>query len=101
MNKLQQEVGTWAEGVFTQATPATIVAHLRREVEELATASQGTPNAAELAEAADCLLLLFHLAHKRGYDLLEAARYKFAINRERQWGKPDAEGVVEHVREPA
>jgi dATP/dGTP pyrophosphohydrolase len=98
MDEFQREVGEWAESVFTQATPGSIVAHLRREVEELGAATMLGPFEDEMEEAADCLLLLFHLAHKRGYSLKQAALLKFMNNRVRQWGTPDAEGVVEHLR---
>jgi NTP pyrophosphatase (non-canonical NTP hydrolase) len=99
LDAFQKRVGEWADATFTQATPTSIVAHLRREVEELAATTHLGPPDAEEAEAADCFLLLLHLAHRRGYSLLGAAHGKFAENRARRWGQPDAEGVVEHVRE--
>jgi NTP pyrophosphatase (non-canonical NTP hydrolase) len=108
MDELQAEVGRWAERVFVRATPATVVAHLGREVAELAEV-EATPfpdrdrpaSARGLAgrEAADCLLLLLHYAHQRGFSLREAAEAKFAAIQGRTWGEPDAEGVVEHVRD--
>jgi NTP pyrophosphatase (non-canonical NTP hydrolase) len=101
MNDFQNRVGMWAESVFTRATPGSIVAHLRREVEELGAATHLGPWEDEVEEAADCLLLLLHLAHKRGYSLLAAATAKFGENQQRRWGQPDAEGVVEHVRPDA
>jgi NTP pyrophosphatase (non-canonical NTP hydrolase) len=95
----QHEVGAWAERTFPQATPQSIVAHLRREVEELAASTHLGPPEEEEREAGDCLLLLLHLAHKRGYRLLLAAHDKHAANQARTWGEPDAEGVVQHIRE--
>ena len=50
------------------------------------------------SEAADCLLLLMHHAHKSGYSLQRAARDKFEMLKTRTWGEPDEQGVVEHVR---
>lgn len=93
---LQRATGEWAEATFPHSTPESIVAHLRREVEELATAVAEREGI--IWEASDCALLLLHLAHKRGFSLDEAARSKLETNRLRTWGRPDAEGVVEHVR---
>ena len=39
------------------------------------------------------------LAHGGGFSLLGEAHAKFAEVRGRQWGAPDAAGVVEHLRE--
>ena len=88
---LQYEIGEWAEKTFPKATPETILAHLRREIEELA--AKGDED-----ELADCLLLLMHYAHKKKLHSYQAILDKFAVNKARKWGKPDAEGVVEHVR---
>ena len=99
LDRFQREIGEWAESVFTQATPQSIVAHLGREVAELATSTHLGPLQDEEEEAADCFLLLLHYAHRRGFSLLTVAHQKFEENRQREWGTPDAEGVVEHVRE--
>ena len=88
---LQRAVGEWADGAFPHATPETIVAHLRDEVNgELA--PEADPD-----EAADCLLLLLHYAHKRGFSLIDAALDKFEVNRNRRWAVPDARGVSTHL----
>jgi hypothetical protein len=99
LDAFQKRVGEWADATFTQATPGSIVAHPRREVEELAATTHLGPRDAEEMEAADCFLLLLHLASRRGYSLLDAAHRKFAENQARRRGQPDAEGVVEHLRE--
>lgn len=90
LHPFQTEVGTWARATFPTATQESWVAHLAREVKELAADQRP-------AEAADCLILLLGLAHVNGYDLMAEAMAKMAINRRRVWGKPDAEGVVEHI----
>lgn len=56
-----------------------------------------------LAEFADCQLLLLDAFHKchpdlTGYQLLQAAFNKIEINKRRQWGKPDANGVFLHIK---
>lgn len=101
---LQEETGTWGDITFPQGTPRAVMAHLSDEIQELAAevelfmASPAPTNGAALAEeAADCLLLLYHLAHKCGFDLEAEARRKLEKNRQRTWGEPDARGVVRHV----
>lgn len=91
--RLQREIGEWGDRTFPQATPASIVAHLQREAAEL----KERPWSRE--EMADVAMLLCHLAHRQGIDLQTEVEQKFALNRMRKWGKPDAEGVVEHIRE--
>lgn len=106
---LQQAVGEWGEETFPHSTPQSCAAHLEREVRELQyeLANLGGrgdwQKARERAqeELADCYLLLLHLAHKLGLDLELAASVKHVINKGREWGEPDAEGVVEHVRPEA
>lgn len=92
MNNFQKEVGDWGTKTFQKATPESIVAHLKKEVSELAESHKPQ-------EGADCLILLLHHAHIVGYDLLEEAKKKLQINKKRRWGYPDENGVVEHIRE--
>lgn len=52
-------------------------------------------------EFADCFLLLFGAAASHGYTFEEITGLiaeKHRINRARKWGKPDANGVVRHVK---
>lgn len=91
----QYSIGTWADKTFSQSTPASVFAHLRREMVELASE---TDPILRREECADVLMLMLHLAHKEGWSLEDELRRKFEINQQRTWGKPDSEGVVEHVR---
>jgi len=93
MKNFQSEDGEWASKTFPQATNQSITEHLKREVNELS----NSKDSCDTSEAADCLLILLHHAHKNGYDLLSEAKSKFEINKKRKWGKPDKLGVVEHV----
>lgn len=98
--RFQSEVGAWAEQTFPQSTNKSIITHLHREVAELESCEIfGAPMSFWQDEAADCLLLLLHLAHRQGFDLLAAGVAKFRVNQRREWGAIDAEGVVERVRE--
>lgn len=104
---LQAQVGEWGARTFPQSTPKSILAHLRREVEELNEVFTNPPsftsrnaNIAALGEeAADCYLLLLHLAHRVGFDLQERAAWKFGVNQGRTWGPVDGDGVSEHLDE--
>lgn len=87
------ESSVWSENTFPQSTTKSIATHLAREAQEL------KENPEDPSEMADIVLLLGHLAGITGVDLTNASREKLAINKTRKWGKIDAEGVVEHVRE--
>ena len=97
---LVRSIGVWADRTFPASTDASRVAHLRREIAELAEALDGGDPARIAEEWADCFLLLAHLAHANGLHTPSfAVADKFAVVRDYTWGQPDAEGVVEHVRE--
>ena len=89
---VMREATVWADGVFTQSTPQSIANHLCAEAKELA----DDPLDAE--EIADCLLLLGHLINRTGIDAVAMMRAKLEKNRKREWGTPNAEGYVEHVK---
>lgn len=93
INDLVNTCGEWASKVFDKATPESICAHLRKEVLELSE----KPYDAE--EAADCILLILHLAYKQNWDLQHEIIRKLKINKQRIWGDINVEGFVEHVRE--
>ena len=49
-------------------------------------------------ETADVLIVLYGVAHMRGFDLHLAVDDKMAINRHRQW-KPNGDGTGYHVKQ--
>ncbi len=52
-------------------------------------------------EFADCFFLLFGAAARDGMtydDICAAIDEKFEINKKRAWRKPDANGVVRHIK---
>lgn len=102
LDALQTELGSWCDQTFPHSTPKTILAHLRRELEELCEANDVDelfPNTKRESpqEIADCIMLLLHLAHKKRISVRDAVRDKFEICKKRKWGTPDKDGVVEHV----
>lgn len=104
MDALQTEIGTWSDLTFPTSTLDTMLRHLKKEVKELDDAIKGdnlfpktkpeTPH-----EIADCIMLLLHMAHRKGISARDAIREKFEICKKRKWGAPDEHGVVQHVKE--
>jgi len=89
---VQHECGSWAEKQFPASTPSSVLKHFEKEVKELL--ASGKPE-----EVADCVLLLIHYAFKKNFSLYQEIMKKFEVNQNRKWGKPDKDGVTEHVRE--
>lgn len=97
ISRLQTEVSRWGNQQFGQATPHSTISHLKKEVQELLDDPYDT------MEYADCLMLLLHGARRAGISveaIIDVAWHKLDINRHREWGEPDEDGVVEHVRKP-
>lgn len=90
----QKEFADWAAKTFPESTSDSCVEHLRREVEELKTAVNLED---KKNEAADCAMLVMDFAARNGFSLYEAFAAKFEVNKLRKWGKPDAQGVSEHI----
>lgn len=86
-----EDVRSWQRETFPLASPKSVAAHLLKEAHELAKAPE------DHLEAADVLMLLAGL--RSNAELLAAVRTKLAECQARTWGAPDADGVVEHVRE--
>ena len=107
MNKLQQEHGDWANKQFSShfkdgiPNPMAPFYHLvdpsKGEVWELLEALKSGNYQRIALELADCQLLLYSIAHLCSVDLEKSAEYKFMVNRNRSWGQPDVDGIVEHV----
>jgi NTP pyrophosphatase (non-canonical NTP hydrolase) len=100
------EIVKWQEVTFPDATSLSKVKHLKEEVKELEQELLHTnplsfePSLEIESEIADCLFLIYGAAFKAGlsYSQIEfALRRKLAVNKNRKWGKPDADGVVKHV----
>ena len=93
MSEIQKTINRWQNETFThQQTVHGLLNHLSKEMIELL----DEPSA---EEAADCAILLFGLAGRMGFDLLDEVAKKMAINEVRSWGKPDKDGVIEHTKE--
>jgi hypothetical protein len=104
LQKLMNEISEWSDKTFGDGkrNPA-IVYHLKKEVDELIDVFENNPRNEHRQlwfEYADCMMLLLDSAFHAGFtadDLLLAVKEKLEINKNRKWGKPDANGVIEHT----
>jgi NTP pyrophosphatase (non-canonical NTP hydrolase) len=103
---LMDDISEWSDKQFGeyQRNPA-IAYHLLKETRELIEAfERGVVTQEETdklkMEFADCFMLILDSATHAfltADDLLNAASEKLEINKKREWGKPDINGVVEHI----
>jgi dATP/dGTP pyrophosphohydrolase len=94
--------GEWADKTFPKSTIDTIASHFREEafefaggdkpVENYGITMEYTPPSHDPVEAADCMLLLLHHAHKHGYSLFDEMIAKAQINVKRDWDTTDEGG---------
>lgn len=103
MNKRQFDiVTTWQKKTFGNATALSCLNHLEQEIEELhVDLIENAPEENIRMEFADCFILLYGAAARQGmsYEDISAAVWKkMGINFNRKWGKPDANGVVNHIK---
>lgn len=110
LDHFQGKVGAWGTRTFPKSYRVSKARHLLREAGEVLVEAATLEEAEawgkdsdgyrlRLAEeCADVFLILLHIAHAEGFSLAAAARQKFTEVQTRQWGAPDATGVVEHVR---
>ena len=91
----------WQDETFPASTAFSKACHLRQEVEELIDdLEKGNEN--RRLEYADCFLLLYGAAAKDGMsfqDIQDVLHEKMEINYKRKWGKPDENGVVNHIKD--
>ena len=105
---LQAEIGEWAKETFPNSTPGTIQRHLREEVGELydalltwereqAPVKDSVVWPSMIEEFCDVFLLMAHLAHRRGFSLLDCIRDKFQKVQARTWEWDEKRGHYRHV----
>lgn len=94
----------WQHETFKEANALSKMYHLKKEVDEVIADLTNYPNERvdPRDEYADCFLLLFGSAAAYGMtyeEIIECIQRKFEKNKARKWGKPDVNGVVEHIKE--
>lgn len=96
---LKAEICAWQKQTFGHLRPDSLrstLKHMRKEIDEL------LEDPCDLEEYADLLILLFGCLgdiNRSFSDLLRAVMFKMEKNKKRKWGKPDKDGIIEHVRE--
>lgn len=101
------KISEWQNETFPSATALSKVSHLKQEVselfDELAKFEDGQLNEDDLkTEFADCFILLYGAASSFGltlFEINECINAKHNINLKRKWGKPDENGVVNHIKD--
>lgn len=90
----------WQTKTFGKSTALSKIAHLTEEVQELITDLQNNSVGKKL-EFADCFILLFGAAAADGMeyeDICNAIEEKMNINYKRNWGMPQKNGVINHIK---
>lgn len=93
------EITEWQKRTFSESTSLSKISHLKQELEELISDLKDRSENRSM-EFADCFLLLFGAAAADGMsyeDICDCIDEKMKINYQRKWGKPDSEGVVNHI----
>ena len=94
------KITEWQNKTFGQATALSKIAHLAEELQELV-GDLKENNPGKKLEFADCFILLFGAAASDGMsyeDICNAIDEKMSINYQRRWGKPNENGVVNHLK---
>lgn len=101
---LLAEFDEWQIETFPEQTVHGKMAHLEKEVRELRNALlNGEDRKSVRHEFADCFMLIYGAAYAYGMDdadIWDSFREKFEINKKRKWGKPNADGSVQHIANP-
>ena len=101
----QTELGEWGDKTFPRSDAKSVASHFEEESKELVFSVLDNQSASDESireEAADCALLLFHLAHKMGFSLFAAINAKFEINKNRKWESESGDkGYFKHIPDEA
>ena len=120
LQTLQDNIKQWSDDTFgSNRSGKPIAHHLKKEIDEVIDAIEvleksifeTKDDVREVYwkghtrvkfELADCLTLLLDVASHENInvsELLDASEEKMEINKNRKWGEPDENGVVEHIPE--
>lgn len=97
MNELIANINEWQNKTFPESDEISKFNKLIKEIKELGNALEYGPIDPIKNEIADCMILLIGIAGSLEIDPIDAVKRKHEVNKQRQWGKPDEYGVVEHV----
>jgi len=98
------EVTEWQDKTFPLSSAYSKVCHLESEVQDLKQELNSIVHTENRkSEFADCFILLFGAACADGMsyeDIIFCIEAKLEVNKERKWGKPDENGVVNNIQTP-
>ncbi len=104
LQELMNEIQEWTGKMFGEGKSRIVpnLKHLQKEIPELIESYEeyGECKHTDL-EYADAFILLLQSASRYGLTaerIVEICNKKLEINKMRSWGKPDKDGVVEHIR---
>ena len=108
LQKLMDDIAEWSDATFKGQRNTAIAYYLKKEINELIKAIEkynernNEQNSEKVYyEFADCFMLLLDSAKHFGVTangLRFITRQKLEINKKRKWGKPDKNGVIEHLK---
>lgn len=94
--QLQNRVWTWCEKKFgDKSSLEGRIEHLIEEVEDL------KDNPYNISSQADIYILMMAISKETGFSMDEisvAVEAKQTINETREWGDPDAKGIIRHIK---
>jgi NTP pyrophosphatase (non-canonical NTP hydrolase) len=96
-NSDQKRVSSWFTANGGKPSLLNSIRRTKKELDELLAAVESGDIASVREEAADVGICLMLAAHEAGFDLLEAMRWKHAINEHRRW-KVDELGCLSHIK---
>lgn len=98
-DKFAEDVGAWGDTTFPESTFKSILAHARKELDELEISARNNNVLGVREEVADVVLLMVHVAHRFEINLRQAMIDKFAKLLMRKDWVPSSEGTHwEHTR---
>lgn len=97
LKQIQMDIGTWADEKIPLRTPSGQMKHLEKELDELKAEMATNDMEKAREELADVLIVALNIAYQLGFDMEYEVERKMAINKNRQWSAPDADGVIHHL----
>jgi len=95
----QKELAVWADATFPKQQENNARSKFEHLLEEVAETRDDPFN---ILEYADCMMLLIDTARINGFtmdDLFNGCQEKLNINKKRKWGKPNALGYTNHIKD--
>jgi NTP pyrophosphatase (non-canonical NTP hydrolase) len=93
----QRQLASWFDSNGGRPSLLSGIRRVRKELDELLAAGEAGDIESVREEAADVGICLMLIAHQAGFDLMEAMRWKHAINEKRRW-RVDEFGCLSHIK---